>query len=207
MAATWGVGTTPHLPTTRLLSPRPGSWCLWGSRRWLWLSELGGWEIRGWGGSGCRGGGSRSGLGFSQRLLLSAASTQPCGAEGAFPSFLKDLLGPTGVLSVSKTAPGPALWDYRRHGPLTWPGMCGLEGSWGNCPWVGRGALRQALVNLQDGQRTGGGCGGSGGDDAMWGWVRRSFFSQGVLCLPSLLACRNPPPPSNTHTLHCWINR
>lgn len=27
----------PHTPT-----PRPGSWCLWGSGRWLWLLELGG---------------------------------------------------------------------------------------------------------------------------------------------------------------------
>ena len=36
----WGHLPTP-CPCAPPPPPGPGSWCLWGSRRWLWLSELG----------------------------------------------------------------------------------------------------------------------------------------------------------------------
>lgn len=37
--APWGYLPAP---CSRTPHPRPGSWCLWGSGRWLWLLELGG---------------------------------------------------------------------------------------------------------------------------------------------------------------------
>lgn len=36
----WGCLPAPWSP--RIPHLRPGSWCLWGSGRWLWLLELGG---------------------------------------------------------------------------------------------------------------------------------------------------------------------